>query len=165
MCVGGGRGQEVDFSALLCVCQQHLITGLSDAPSTFNLFYKLWPAKALFINFQWFSFAYMYALCCVRLFATPWTIVHQASLSMGFPRQEYWSVLPFPSPGALPHPEVKPTSLVSPALACGFFATEPPGKPLLCLQNSINTSHLAGKDFWLFLSKFVSHFPWPHSVF
>ena len=61
----------------------------------------------------------------VRLFATPWTIAHQAPLSMGFSRQEYWSRLPFPSPGDLPDPGIKPAS---PALACGFFTTEPPGK-------------------------------------
>ena len=61
----------------------------------------------------------------VRLFATPWTIAHQAPLSMGFSRQEYWSRLPFPSPGDLPDPGIKPAS---PALACGFFTTEPPEK-------------------------------------
>ena len=44
---------------------------------------------------------------------------------MGFPRQEYWSGLPFPSPGDLPNPEIKPTS---PASAGRFFTTEPPGK-------------------------------------
>ena len=57
-------------------------------------------------------------LSCVRLFATPLTIAHQASLSMGFPRQEYWSGLPFPPPEHLPKPGTKPTS---PALAGGFF--------------------------------------------
>ena len=57
---------------------------------------------------------------------TPWTVVCQAPLSMGFPRQEYWSGLPFPSPGDLPDPGIKPAS---PALAGGFFTTEPPGKP------------------------------------
>ena len=62
----------------------------------------------------------------VRLFATPWTIVHQAPLSMGFPRQEYWSGLPFSTPGDLPDPGIK---LTSPALAGGFFTTEPSGKP------------------------------------
>ena len=58
---------------------------------------------------------------------TPWTVVHQVPLSMGFPRQEYWSGLPFPSPGDLPDPGIKPRS---PALAGGFFTTEPPGKPI-----------------------------------
>ena len=68
--------------------------------------------------------------CCysvlshVRLFSTPWTVTRQASLSMGFPRQEYWSGLPFPPPGDLLHPGIKPKS-VPPALAGGFFNTEP----------------------------------------
>ena len=57
-----------------------------------------------------------------RLFATPWTVAHQAPLSMGFPRQEYWSGLPCPSPGDLPHPGTEPTSLTS-VLASGFFTT------------------------------------------
>ena len=51
--------------------------------------------------------------CCVRLFATLWTIVHQAPLSMGFSRQEYWSGFPCPSPGDLPDPGFKPISLIS----------------------------------------------------
>ena len=56
----------------------------------------------------------------------PQTVVHQVPPSMGFPRQEYWSGLPLPPPGNLPDPEIKS---VSPALAGGFFTTEPPGKP------------------------------------
>ena len=58
---------------------------------------------------------------------TPWTIAHQAPLSMGLPRQEYWSGLPFPSPGDLPYPGIK---LVSPALAGGFLTSEPQGSPI-----------------------------------
>ena len=54
----------------------------------------------------------------------PWTIAHQAPPSMGFSRQEYWSGLPFPLPGDLPDPGIKP---VSPALADGFFTTETSG--------------------------------------
>ena len=54
--------------------------------------------------------------------ATPWTVAHQAPLSMGFSRQEYRNGLPFPSPGNPPDPGIKP---VSPALAGGFFTTEP----------------------------------------
>ena len=65
-------------------------------------------------------------LSCVRLFVTPWTIARQAPLSMGFFRQEYWSELPFPSPGDLPNRGIKP---VSPALTGRSFTTEPPGKP------------------------------------
>ena len=69
-------------------------------------------------------------LSCVQLFATSWTIVCQAPVSIGFSWQEYWSGLPFPSPGDLPGPGMKPTSPVSPALAGEFFTTEPPGKPM-----------------------------------
>ena len=56
-------------------------------------------------------------------FAAPWTVAHQAPLSKGFPRQEYWSGLPFPSPGDLPHAGIEPSSPMSPALAGGFFTT------------------------------------------
>ena len=54
--------------------------------------------------------------------------------SMKFSRQKYWSGLSFPTPGNLPNPGIKPESLVSPALAGGFFITEPPGKPILQIQ-------------------------------
>ena len=57
----------------------------------------------------------------VQLFATLWTVARQAPLFMGLSRQEYWSRLPFPSPGDLPNPGIKPMSLMSPALADGFF--------------------------------------------
>jgi len=63
----------------------------------------------------------------VQLFATLWTVAHQAPLSMGFPKQEYWSGLPFPSPGDLPNLKIKLTSLESLALEDGFFTIEPPG--------------------------------------
>ena len=59
----------------------------------------------------------------VRLFATLWSVAHQALLSTGFCRQEYWSVLPFNSPGDLPNPGIKPKSLMSPALVGMFFTT------------------------------------------
>ena len=58
---------------------------------------------------------------CVRLFVSLWTVTHKAPLSMGFSRQAYWSGLPGPSPEDLPHPGIKPTSLMSLALAGGFF--------------------------------------------
>ena len=58
--------------------------------------------------------------------AALWTVARQAPLSMEFFSQEYWSGLPFPTPGDLPDPGIKPGS---PALAGGFFTTEPPGKP------------------------------------
>ena len=50
------------------------------------------------------------SLSCVRLFATPWMVAYKAPQSMGFSRQEYWSGLPFPSPGDLPNPGIKPGS-------------------------------------------------------
>ena len=59
--------------------------------------------------------------------ATPWTVAHQASLSTGFPRQEYWSGLSFPPPGDLSNPAIEP---MSPSLADRFLTAEPPGKPL-----------------------------------
>jgi len=66
------------------------------------------------------------SLSRVQLFSTPWTVAHHAPLSMGFSRQEYWSELPFPSPGNLPNPGMQPKS---PTLAGTFFTSEPPGKP------------------------------------
>ena len=62
----------------------------------------------------------------IPLFVTSWTVAHWAPLSMGLPRHEDWSGFLFPSLGNLPNPRIEP---VSPALAGGFFTTEPPGKP------------------------------------
>ena len=64
-------------------------------------------------------------------FAAPWTVALQASLSMGFSRQEYWSGAPFSSPVGLPKPGIEP---MSSALAGRFFTSEPPGKPELSLR-------------------------------
>ena len=61
-------------------------------------------------------------------FAIPWTAACYTPLSMGFPRQEDWSGLPFPTSGDLPDPGIKPASPVSPDMAYGFFTTVPPGK-------------------------------------
>ena len=60
-------------------------------------------------------------LSCVQLFVTPWTVACQAPLSMEFSRQEYWSGLPFRTPGDLPNPGIKLLSLTSPALAGRFL--------------------------------------------
>ena len=69
-------------------------------------------------------------MCCVlsrfshvRLFETPWTVAHQAPLSVGFSRQEYWSELPFPSPRDLLEPGIKLSSVLFPELADGFVTT------------------------------------------
>ena len=63
---------------------------------------------------------------CLPL-VNPWIVPCQAPLSMGFPKQEYWSGLPFPSPGDLPNPGMEPRS---PALQADSLSSEPPGKPL-----------------------------------
>ena len=67
----------------------------------------------------------MKSLSHVRLFVTMWTVTYQASPSMGFSRQEYWSGLPFPSPGDIPDPGIE---LGSPALKADTLTSEPPGK-------------------------------------
>ena len=85
----------------------------------------------------------MMFIVCVQsiwLFATPWSIARQAPLSMEVSRQEYWSGLPFPSPGDLASPGTASTSLASPALADGFVTTVSPGKPVMfvkCLLKEI----------------------------
>ena len=70
-------------------------------------------------------------------FVTPRAVACQALLSMGFPRQEYWSELSFPPPGDLPNPEIES---VSPALTGRFFTTEPPGKPIYMYIYSFSNS-------------------------
>ena len=69
----------------------------------------------------------MKLLSRVRLFATPWSVAYQAPLSMEFSRQECWSGLPFPSPGDLPDPGIKPRS---PVFQADALSSEPPGKPI-----------------------------------
>ena len=83
--------------------------------------------------YKWCICVCIHTLVCVLScsvlsdsFVTPWTVARQAPLSMGFPREEYWSRLPFPPPGDLPNPGIH---LASPVLAGGFFITESPGKP------------------------------------
>ena len=74
---------------------------------------------------------YVQSLSRVPLFATPGTVAHQAPLSMEYSRQEYWSGLPFPTPGDLPDPGIEPATLPSPTLASRFFTTASPGKPFV----------------------------------
>ena len=91
----------------------------------FNLFILIWSCF-------WFSIFLqrekVKSLSRVRLFATPWTVAHQAPPSMGFSRQEYWSGLPFPSPGDLPNPGIEPRS---PALEVKWSEVTQPC-PTLC---------------------------------
>ena len=79
----------------------------------------------------WSGASFKTQVCCCLIAvsdscATPWTVARQPPLSTGFPRQEYWSGLPFPPPGDLSNPGIKPRS---PALTGRFFTTEQPGKP------------------------------------
>ena len=75
-------------------------------------------------------------LSCVLLFVTPWPVAHQAPLSLGFSRQEYWSGLPCPPPGDLPDPGIELVSLMSPALTGGFFTTSATWEAL-CFQGGL----------------------------
>ena len=92
---------------------------------TRNLFKKIRDTKGTF-HAKWNE---VKSLSRVRLFATPWTVPRQTPLSMGFSRQEYWSGLPFPSPGDLPDSRIETRS---PALDADTLTSEPPGKPLPC---------------------------------
>ena len=76
--------------------------------------------------FIYFNFEFTFnaqSLSCIQLFAAPWTVIRQASLLMELSKQEYWNGVPFPTPGALPNPGIKPVSLESPTFTGGFFTT------------------------------------------
>ena len=85
----------------------------------------------------------MKSLSHIRLSATPWTVAYQAPPLMGFSRQEYWSGLPFPSPGDLPDPGIEPRS---PALEADALTSEPPGKPI---QEGVPKSILTVQVWWV----------------
>ena len=93
---------------------------------------------------------------CVGLFATLWTVAHQAPVSMGFSWQEYWSGLPFSSPGDLPHPGVKPMSLCLLHWQAGSLPLAPPGKPYFLL-NVLYLIHLGPIDFELLANNSLTH--------
>ena len=97
------------ISAILCLFSMLVIVGSYPCQQVYN------PSVFVLSHFS-----------CVRLFAIQWTVVCQAPLSMEFTRQEYWSGLPFPSPGDLPHQGIE---LASPALQVYSLSSEPPGKP------------------------------------
>ena len=83
----------------------------------------------------------MHAQLCLTLHATPWTTALQAPLSIGLPRQEYWSGLPFPTPEDFPNSGVKLGSLAPLALADGFFTTVQPGKPQITGSSCYSKYH------------------------
>ena len=97
-------------------------------------------------------------LSCFQLCETPRTVAHQAPLSVGFSRQEYWGGVSFPSPGDLPNPGIEPAS---PALAGGLLTTEPLGK-LCSSKSNVSTNHLGMPYiciFWLRGLAFLSTGP------
>ena len=77
----------------------------------------------------------------IQLFVTPWTVACWTPLSMGFPRQEYWSGLPFPSPGDLPS---RGTKIVYPASSRRFFTAEPSRKPVESLASGLQLTDQDG---------------------
>ena len=86
---------------------------------TLRIFYHFLNTASYIFPVKWLSH--------VRLFATPWTLAYHAPLSIGFSRQEYWSGLPFPSPGDRPNPGIESRS---PTLQVDSLLSEPPGKPI-----------------------------------
>ena len=97
----------------------------------------------------------------IWLFATPWTVAHQAALSMGFSRQEYWSGSSFPSPGYPPDPGIEPRSLMSPALAGRLFTTG------ACWEERLTVSHSVVPELnysRLRLCFVQSWLLWPHRL-
>ena len=116
-----------------------------------SLLHQIFPTQELnqgLLHGRWILYQLSYQrlkvkvklLSRVRLFGTPWTVAHQASPSMGFSRQEYWSGWPIPSPADLPDPRIK---LGAPALQADSLPTELLGKPNVLFSAQLNTF----KDF------------------
>ena len=103
----------------LCIQITHLLHNLDFSPVRI-------PCLSVRLNYDKVKMK-MKSLSCVRLFATPKTVAYQAPPSVVFSRQEYWSGLPFTSPGDLPDTEIKPRS---PALQADTLPSQPPGKPI-----------------------------------
>ena len=93
---------------------------------------------------SYFVFCHRECMLSCSVCGTLWTAAHQAPLYMEFSKQEYRSMLPFSTPGDFPNPRIESVSLESPALAGGFFTTEPPGKPECDCQRTIRTSVSTG---------------------
>ena len=108
----------------------------------------------------------------IQLFATPWTVAYQASPSMGFSRQEYWSRLPFPSPGDLPDPGMEPGS---PPLQADALPSELPEKPKHINFSIMKQRQEIGFLIWQWLytqaglgrkvGKLQQHIIWNHSLY
>ena len=104
---------------------------------------KTWASLvAQLVNRKW----KVKSLSCVRLFVTPWTVAHQAPPSMGFSRQEYWSGLPFPSPGDLPDPGIEPGS---PTLQADALPSELLGNRLISNNKQLVNNLPALQETWV----------------
>ena len=112
------------------------------------------PMSSLSLSWKYFS--------CVQFFATPWTVGHQAPLSMGFSRQEFWSELPLPPPEDIPNPGIEATSPMSAALVGGFFTTSTIWKAHKVWLNSCKTN-LPMMPKLLYTS-FFSGFLWTNHI-
>ena len=105
---------------------EHTAAKQADLVETLHLLFPTMESQLRAQFLPWLLFVCVcYSLSHAQLFATPWTVAHQAPLSMGFSKQEYWSGLPFPPPGDLANPGIEPKS---PALQADSFLSEPPGK-------------------------------------
>ena len=118
-----GFPKEEYWSGLLCPLPEDL----PEAPTTVQ--WQSWDSN---------PGGCVYVLSCTCFSANPWTVDHQAPLFMGVSRQEYWSGLPFPSPGILSRPPgIEPVSLTSPALARRFFTTSGTWEAQIYITNRI----------------------------
>ena len=114
------------------------------------LFFHIWKEYSGFLVNR----VVLVAESCPSLLWPPWPAAHQAPLSLGFLRREYWSGLPFPSPGDLPNPGTEPKY---PPLAGGFFITEPPGSPCWSIYFitkrllSVQELHIGRKKMTIYL--------------
>ena len=105
-------------------------------------------------------------LSCVQLFATPWIVAHQAPLSMGFPRQEYWSRLPFSTPGHLPDPGMEP-SVFCIGRQILYLCTNLT-KPLTCvsiMRTELTAGHPVGSGELVSVGKLSQHISTGHKIF
>ena len=125
----------IDQNQILCKDVQHVdnsFPGVNMLSTTFSkllfLLMHFTPQKKINMD----NIIVVSSLSCVQLFCHASTVAHQAPLSMGFPRQEYYSGLPLPSPGDLSDPGIEP---MFPALAGELFTTLPPGKPIMWITD------------------------------
>ena len=132
------------FSSWVQLGRKH--TQFSVCPSTGSLSHKFsYPNNLMCVHAQ--------LLSCIWFFVTPWTVAHQAHLSMGFFTQKYWSGLPFPSPGVFLIQRSNPCLLYLLLRHADIFTAEPPGNPLFLLYNSIYMS--------VPISQFIPSLPYP----